>query len=84
MSRRCRGFGIVLLLQTLGLILVPDFDWGAVLAQEPVQTFTLAQGISHALSNSREFQVAQKVVTVRTLGRGAAPKEIESQITKEV
>ena len=31
-------------------------------AQEPIQTFTLTQSISHALSNNREFQVAQKDV----------------------
>ena len=60
--RRCLGFGVSLLLQTLGLILVPASNWGTASVQEPVQTFTLAQGISYALSNSREFQVAQKEV----------------------
>jgi len=62
MIRKYLGFSVVLLLQTFGLILVPDPDWGAALAQEPVQTFTLGQGIRHALRNSREFQAAEKDV----------------------
>ena len=60
--RKCRGFRAVVLLQMLGLILGIELGRGAALAQEPVQTFTLAQSISHALSNSRGFQVAQKDV----------------------
>lgn len=32
------------------------------MAQEPLQTFTLGQGIRHALRNSREFQAAEKDV----------------------
>ena len=35
-----------------------------VLAQEAEQTFTLSQGIRHALLHSREYQVAQKDVEV--------------------
>ena len=62
MFRRCLGFGAVLLLQTFGFMFVRAQGWDTASAQEPVQTFTLAQGISHALSNSREFQVAQKDV----------------------
>ena len=62
MFRRYLGFGVALLFQTLGLILVPYSGWSAASGQEPVQVFTLAQGIHHALSNSREFQVAQKDV----------------------
>ncbi len=56
------GFGVVLLLQTLGVMLVLSLDWRTAAAQESGQTFTLSQGINHALSNSREFQVAQKDV----------------------
>ena len=60
MFRKCLGFRVILLLQTLGLILVFNPDRGIASARELVQTFTLAQSISYALSNSREFQVAQK------------------------
>ena len=50
------------MLQTLGLILVPGFNREAASAREPMQTFTLGQSVSYALSNSREFQLAQKDV----------------------
>lgn len=60
--RQCLRCGVVLLLHILGSILIPTLDWGLVAAQEAAYTFTIAQGISHALSNSREFQVAQKDV----------------------
>ena len=53
---------IILLLQILGLILVSNPNPGMAAAQELAQTFTLAQGISYALNNSREFQIAQKDV----------------------
>ena len=62
MFRKYLGFGVILLLQTLGLILVPGPDWGTASAQESVQTFTLTQSISHALNSSPEFQVAQQDV----------------------
>ena len=62
MFRKCPGFRVILLLQMLGLILVSNPDRGIAAAQEPIQTFTLTQSISYALSNSREFQVAQKDV----------------------
>lgn len=51
MSRRTLAYCVFLLL-------VPVI----VLAQEAKQTFTLADGIRHALSHSREYQVAQKDV----------------------
>lgn len=37
-------------------------DWDTASAQEPVQTFTLTEGINYALRNNREFQVAEKDV----------------------
>ena len=60
--RQCLRCRVVLSLHILGSILIPSLDWGLVAAQESAYTFTLAQGISHALSNSREFQIAQKDV----------------------
>jgi outer membrane protein TolC len=51
---------MVILIQTLGLI--PGSNRGTASAQESVKTFTLAQSISYALRNSREFEVAQKDV----------------------
>ena len=60
--RQCFRCGVVLLLHILGSILIPTLDWELVAAQESAYTFTLAQGIGHALGNSREFQVAQKDV----------------------
>ena len=62
MFRKYPGFRVILLLQMLGLILVSNPDRGMAAAQELIQTFTLTQSISYALSNSREFQVAQKDV----------------------
>ena len=62
MFRKCPGFRTILFLQILGLILVTAPNRGTASEQEPVQTFTLVQSISYALSNSREFQVAQKDV----------------------
>ncbi len=62
MFRKCPGFRVILLLQILGLILVSAPNRGTTSVQEPVQTFTLAQSISYALSNSHEFQVAQNDV----------------------
>lgn len=62
MFRKCTDLRVVLLLQTLGWILVSTLNRGTAATEEPVQTFTLAQSISYALSNSREFQVAQKDV----------------------
>ena len=62
MFRKSFGFRVILSLQTLGLILVFNPNRGATSEQELVQTFTLAQGISYALNNSREFQVARKDV----------------------
>ena len=62
MFRRCLRFGAVLLLQTFSFMLVCVPSWHTASAQVPVQTFTLAQGINHALRNNREFQVAQKDV----------------------
>jgi len=62
MFKRHLGCGIVFLLQTLGIILGLHFSSETVSAQESTETFTLAHGINHALSNSREFQVAQKDV----------------------
>ena len=62
MFRKDLGFGVILLFQMLGLILVSGSDGDTASGQEPVQTFTLVQGISHALNKSREFQVAQKDV----------------------
>ncbi len=62
MFKRYLGFGVVLSLQTLGLVLVLHLNSETVSAQEPVQTFTLAQGINYALSNNHEFQIAQKDV----------------------
>ena len=62
MFRKCPSFRTILFLQILGLILVTAPNRGAASEQEPVHTFTLAQSISYALSNSREFQVAQKDV----------------------
>lgn len=59
MFTRYLGFGVVFFLQTLGLILIPHLDGEMASAEEPVRTFTLAQGIDYALNNSREFQVAQ-------------------------
>lgn len=50
------------MLHILSSILIPTLDWRLVAAQEAAYTFTIAQGISHALSNSREFQIAQKDV----------------------
>ena len=52
MFKRLIGFGVVLLFQLFGLI--------SASAQEAAQTFTLETSIEYALSNSREFQVAQK------------------------
>ena len=60
--RQCLRCGVVLLLHILSSILIPTLDRGLVAAQEDAYTFTLAQGINHAWSNSREFQVAQKEV----------------------
>ena len=62
MLRKCLGFGVVLLFQTLGFMLVGAPGWDTASAQEPVQTFTLSEGINYALRNNREFQVAQKDV----------------------
>lgn len=62
MFRKCPGFRTILFLQILGLILVTAPNRGTASEQEPVHTFTLVQSISYALSNSREFQVAQKDV----------------------
>ena len=60
MFRKCLIFGVVVLFQSLGLI--PGSGWGTASAQESVKSFTLAQSISYALRNSREFEVAQKDV----------------------
>ena len=62
MLRKCLGFGVVLLFQTFGFMLVGAPGWDTASAQEPVQTFTLSEGINYALSNNREFQVAEKDV----------------------
>ena len=75
MFTRYLGFGVVFLLQILGLILVPHINVETASAQEPVRTFTLAQGIDYALSNSREFQTAQKDVEL------AAEKVKEARAT---
>ena len=75
MFTRYFGFGVVLLLQMLGLILVPHINGEMASAQGHVQTFTLAQGIDYALSNSREFQTAQKDVEL------AAEKVKEARAT---
>ncbi len=66
MFTRYLGFGVVFFLQTLGLILAPHLDGEMASVEEPVRTFTLAQGINHALRNSREFQAAQKDVELAT------------------
>ena len=57
MFRKCRlGCGVFLLLHALGSIPV------STASPEDPHEYTLARSISHALSNSREFQVAQKDV----------------------
>ena len=66
MFKRYLEFSVVLLLQTLGLLLILHLNSEIVSAQEPTETFTLAQGINHALNNSREYQVAQKDVEIAT------------------
>ena len=75
MFTRYFGFGVVFLLQMLGLTLVPYLGVEMAPAQEPIRTFTLAQGIDYALSNSREFQAAQKDVEL------AAEKVKEARAT---
>ena len=50
--------------RTLGYCIFLLFVPIIVLAQETEQTFTLSQGIRHALLHSREYQVAQKDVEV--------------------
>lgn len=60
MLRKCLGFGVVLLFQTFGFMLIGAPGWDTASAQEPVQTFTLTEGINYALRNNREFQVAEK------------------------
>ncbi len=75
MFTRYFGFGVVFFLQTLGLILALHLDGQMALAEEPVRTFTLDQGINYALSNSREFQAAQKEVEL------AAEKVKEARAT---
>ena len=62
MFRKCPGFRVILFLQILGLILVTIPNRGTASEQELVHTFTVAQSISYALSNSHEFQIAQKDV----------------------
>ena len=66
MFTRYLGFGVAFLLQMLVLILVLHINGEMASAQGPVRTFTLAQGIDYALSNSREFQTAQKDVELAT------------------
>ena len=62
MLRRYLGLGVVLLLQIFGFMFIRAPDWDTALAQAPVQTFTLTEGINYALNNNREFQVAEKDV----------------------
>ena len=66
MFTRNLGFGVVFFLQTLGLTLVTLLGVEMASAQEPIRTFTLVQGIDYALSNSPEFQTAQKDVELAT------------------
>ena len=68
-------FCIVLLLQTFSLIFVLHIDGEIASVQEHVRTFTLFQSIDYALSNSREFQMAQKDVEL------AAEKVKEARAT---
>ncbi len=75
MFTRYLGFGVVFLLQMLGLILVLHINGEMASAQEPVQTFTLVRSIDYALGNSREFQAAQKDVEL------AAEKVKEARAT---
>ena len=60
------GFCVVSFLQILSLTLVTHLGVEMASAQEPLRTFTLTQGIDYALSNSREFQTAQKDVELAT------------------
>ena len=75
MFTRYFGFGVVVLLQMLGFILVTYINGEMAWAQENVQTFTLARSIDYALGNSREFQTAQKDVEL------AAEKVKEARAT---
>ena len=75
MFTRYLGFGVVLLLQTLGLMLAPRMNAEMAPAQGSARNFTLAQGINYALGNSREFQSAQKDVEL------AAEKVKEARAT---
>ena len=62
MFTRYLGFGVVILLQMLGLILILHVNGEMASAQESIRTFTLARSIAYALGNSREFQAARKEV----------------------
>ena len=62
MFKKCPSFRVILLLQIFSLILVITANQGTTSELEPIHTFTLAQSISYSLSNSREFQIAQKDV----------------------
>ena len=46
------------------LILILGSDWASASKPEIVQSFTLTKGVQHALSNSREYQLAQKEVSI--------------------
>ncbi len=62
MLRRCLEFGVVLLFQVLGFMFILTLGWRTALAEEPIQIFTIAEGINYALSNNREFRVAERDV----------------------
>ena len=51
-----------MLFQTLGFLFIYTHGWNTASAQESVQTFTLVEGINYALSNNREFHVAERDV----------------------
>ena len=75
MFTRYLRFGVVFLLQMFGLIPILHINGEMALAEAPVRTFTLTQGIDYALSNSREFQNAEKDVKL------AAEKVKEARAT---